>query len=305
MSPELKSKSEVKPLSISENPPMTTFVMYFNQLLRRALKRPAVSEPADETSALSNELGEYESESVQKTLDPNFVHPKILEARQIQDRIIQERFQGQSLRIADIGCGDGYHGETFGSDSELYHGFEISSEMASKTRKRWQDQGFDHSQVFEGDAGRVDLPSNFYDVAWSLYFTSGNFREEFKNLKQYDDAYLDKNPAFVRIVNNFYKALRPGGKLFLTVYKDKPETEAAQREFYKMTGQTVVTPLGSRFVATKENFWSVRWTEQSMLSNLAECGIKPEQVQFNDLNEVSWLVEITRPVQLESLKEAA
>ncbi|MCK5609945.1 class I SAM-dependent methyltransferase [Candidatus Pacearchaeota archaeon] len=241
-----------------------------------------------------NELGEYESKSVQRTLDNSYVPESILEARLVQDRIIRERFEGKALRIADIGCGDGYHGEVFAPDCVSYHGFEISSEMAEKTRQRWQESGLNNTEVTHGDASKIELKPNSYDVAWSLYFTSGNFREEFDDISKYNDAYLDQNPAFIGIVSNFYRALRFGGRLFLTVYKDRPETEEAQRTFYKKTGQTVVTPKGSRFVATKENFWSVRWTEESMLSNLAACGIQPEQVKFNDLNDISWLVEVTK-----------
>ena len=47
-------------------------------------------------------------------------------------------------------------------------------------------------------------------------------------------------------------------------------------------------------MATEENFWSVRWTKESMLSNLRAFGIEPEQVVFNDLNEIAWLVEVTK-----------
>jgi SAM-dependent methyltransferase len=242
----------------------------------------------------SNELGEYEAKSVQKTLDNSYVPKPILEARKVQDKFIKNRFKGKKIAIADIGCGDGYHGEIFGPECILYHGFEISSEMAKKTRRKWKNQGLKNTQVIKGDAGGVKLKESAYDVAWSLYFTSGNFREEFDDIRCYDDAYLDKNPAFIKIVSNFYNALKPGGKLFLTVYKDKPKTEKTQRTFYKKTGQTVITPLGSRFVATKENFWSVRFTRESMLKNLSQCGVKPAQVKFNDLNEISWLVEITK-----------
>lgn len=273
---------------------MSTLVLYFNHLVQRLLGQEEVIS-LDVNPQHANKHGEYEADSVQKTLDDKYVHPRILDARKTQDQIIKERFGGKKLAIADIGCGDGYHGEEFAPDCELYHGFEISSEMANKTRNRWKGQGLENTAVFEGDASRVELKPNTYDVAWSLYFTSGNFREEFDDLRNYDDSYLDKNPAFIGIVGNFYNALKPGGKMFLTVYKDKSETEDAQRTFYETTGQEVVTPLGSRFVATKENFWSVRWTERSMLSNLTECGIDSNQVKFNDLNEVSWLVEITKP----------
>lgn len=284
LAPKLKENFS---LPNNNDSPMTTLAIYINQLLRRLLE-------GSQEQVLKNELGEYEDESVQKTLVDSYVPAPILQARKTQDKIIIERFKGKKLNIADIGCGDGYHGEIFAPDAVCYHGYEISSEMANKTRERWKTNGLNNAEVFQGDAGSMALESDKYDIAWSLYFTSGNFRDEFDDIRKYDDAYLDKNPKFIKIISNFYKALKTGGKIFLTVYKDCPKTEAAQRKFYKDTGQTVITPLGSRFVATKENFWSVRWTERSMLSNLNECGIKPEQVVFNDLNEVSWLVEITK-----------
>jgi len=265
---------------------MSTLTIYINNLIQRLLK------PANDVQ--KNELGEYEAESVQKTLIDSYVPAPILEARKVQDKIVTERFRGKKLAIADIGCGDGYHGEIFAPDAELYHGFEISSAMARQTSERWAENGLDNAKVFHGDAAQINLEPNTYDVAWSLYFTPGNFREEFDDIRKYDDEYLDANPQFIKIIGNFYNALKPGGKIFLCVYKDSPKTEALQRKFYKDTGQEVITPLGSRFVATKENFWSVRWTKRSMLSNLAECGIKPEQIIFNDLNGISWLVEIVK-----------
>jgi len=254
--------------------------------------KKSLNSPEDISPNTGSRLGEYRSESVQRTLDNRYVHPDIVEARLNQDYMIRERFEGMPLAFADIGCGNGYHGEIFGPASTLYHGYEISPAMAEQSRGKWQN--LPNAKVFEGDASKVELTPDMYDVVWSLYFTSGNFREEFDDLNLYTDAYLDKNPAFINIVRNFYSALKPSGKFFLTVYIDKPETEAAQRKFYEMTGQKVVTPLGSRFVATEESFWSVRWTKESMLSNLAACGVREDQVQFNELNDIAWLVEITK-----------
>jgi len=56
----------------------------------------------------------------------------------------------------------------------------------------------------------------------------------------------------------------------------------------------MVTPAGPGFAATAEGFWSARWTEDSLLSNLSASGISPEDVVFNDLNQISWLVEIKK-----------
>ena len=82
--------------------------------------------------------------------------------------------------------------------------------------------------------------------------------------------------------------------MFLTIYKDVPDAEAAQIEFYEHTNQHVVTRRGSRFVATAEHFWSARWTRESLSSNLIACGISERDVICHDLNHIAWLVEIKK-----------
>lgn len=82
--------------------------------------------------------------------------------------------------------------------------------------------------------------------------------------------------------------------MFLTVYKDVPEAEASQIDFYEHTNQHVVTPRGTRFVATAENFWSARWTKESLSSNLKACAIAENDVMFHDLNHIAWLVELKK-----------
>ena len=237
-------------------------------------------------------LRESEDKAVTNTLLSSYCPPAIKEARETQDEMLTERFRGHRLAIADVGCGDGYHGSIFGPTSVLYHGFEIVPELAAKTRERWRRDGLTQAQVFEGDAAKMQLQSASYDLVLCLYFTPGNFREKSADLSMYTDDYLDRNPGFIGIFSRFYHALKPGGAMFLTVYKDVPEAEAAQIDFYEHTGQHVVTPPGSRFVATAENFWSARWTRDSMLSNLAAFGVVPDQVVFDDLNEIAWLVEV-------------
>ena len=102
LAPKLKENFSLP--NNNNDSPMTTLALYINNVLRRLLE-------GSKEEALKNELGEYEDESVQKTLDNAYVPKPILEARQLQDAIIAERFKGKKLSIADIGCGDGYHGE--------------------------------------------------------------------------------------------------------------------------------------------------------------------------------------------------
>lgn len=245
----------------------------------------------------TDDLRRSEDSAMQKTLLSSYSPPLIKEARERQDELLIDRFKGRSLRIADLGCGDGYHGSIFAPSSQVYHGFEIAPEIAAIAEDRWRTEGLTQAKIFVGDAAQAALPAEFFDLVFCLYFTPGNFRDKSEDLGLYTDAYLDRNPGFIRVMSKFYDALRIGGQMFLTAYKDVPEAEAAQHDFYVHTGQHVVTPKGSRFVATAENFWSARWTEASMLSNLDAFGVSPEQVVFHDLNQIAWLVEITRNQQ--------
>jgi ubiquinone/menaquinone biosynthesis C-methylase UbiE len=243
---------------------------------------------------MGNSLRESEDRAVLNALESSYCPEPIKEARERQDEILIERFRGYPYAIADIGCGTGYHGSIFAPTCRLYHGFEISTHIGKIAQERWRKEGLNNTELYLGDATQVKLLDNFYDIVWCLYFTPGNFREPSTDLSLYTDAYLNRNPSFIAIFSNFYRSLKPGGLMFLTIYKDVPEAEAAQIDFYEHTDQRVVTPRGGRFVATAENFWSARWTEESLLSNLKACGIAEADVMFHDLNHIAWLVEISK-----------
>lgn len=245
---------------------------------------------------MSNISLESENEAVKRTLESSYCPEPIRQARERQDKLLTERLRHGPYKIADIGCGNGYPAVMLAPVALLYHGFEISPAIAETARALWQKENIDNAQVFVGDAAEIKLEPEFYDVVLCLYFTAGNIRDKSDDLNLYSDAYLDRNPQFIRVVSRFYQAMKSGGSMFLTIYKDVPEAEAAQFDFYKNTGQHVVTLPGLRFVATAEGFWSVRWTQQSMLSNLGACGISTNDVVFNDLNAIAWLVEIKKQV---------
>lgn len=243
---------------------------------------------------MSDSLRESEARATLKSLESSYCPAPIKEARERQDEILIERFRGHPYAIADIGCGTGYHASIFAPTCRLYHGFELSTNIAKIAQERWRKEGLNNTELFLGDATQTKLQENFYDLVFCLYFTPGNFREPSTDLSLYTDAYLDRNPSFIAIFSKFYESLKPGGLMFLTIYKDVPEAEEAQIDFYEHTDQHVVTPRGARFVATAENFWSARWTKDSLLSNLKACEIAERDVMFRDLNHIAWLVEIRK-----------
>ena len=243
---------------------------------------------------MNNSSRDSEDRAVLKSLESDYCPEAIKDARERQDKILTERFLGQPYTIADIGCGTGYHGSLFAPTCRLYHGFEISADIAHIAQQRWRQEGHKNIELFLGDVTEAKPQNTFYDLVFCLYFTPGNFREPSEDLSFYTDVYLDRNPSFIAIFSQFYQSLKPGGLMFLTVYKDVLEAEDAQIDFYKHTGQHVITPRGSRFVATAEHFWSARWTQKSLLSNLNECQIAESDILFHNLNHIAWLVEIKR-----------
>ena len=237
---------------------------------------------------------EYEHKAVQSTLLSNYCPEPIQEARERQDEILIKRYRGGVHSYADLGCGDGYHGSIFAPGARAYHGFEISVEMAQMARQRWKKEKLDNAAIFEGDLSAATTEDEFYDLVFCLYFTPGNFRDRFEDLSLYTDANLDDNPAFQLIIRKFYRALKANGRMYLTIYKDVPEAAGCQMDFYQKTGQHVITDTNPRFIATREGFWSVRWTRESMLSNLKGCDISAGSVTFHGLNAIAWLVEIAK-----------
>ena len=166
---------------------------------------------------------ESENEALQRTIESSYCPAPIREARQRQDRILGQQLRQGPYNIADIGCGNGYHAVLLAPVARLYHGFEISPLMAEAARELWRNARPDNARIFVGDAAQAAVEEAFYDVILCLYFTAGNIRDKSDDLSLYGDAYLDRNPRFIDVISRFYRALKAGGSMFLTLYKDVPE----------------------------------------------------------------------------------
>ena len=213
---------------------------------------------------------ESEADALRRNLMSSYSPAAVRQAR--QDDLLLQRLGNGSYLMADIGCGDGYHAVLLAAAASAYHGFEVSPIMATAACELWRRKGIAHATVIVGDAAVAVLPNVLYDIVLCLYFTPGNIRDRSADLGLYSDAYLDRNPRFIRVLSRFHRAMKAGGRMFLTLHKDVPEAESAQVDLYESTGQHVVTAPGSRFAATSEGFWSARWTRDSLVSNLDGCG---------------------------------
>ena len=100
---------------------------------------------------------ETEAAVTLKALQSDYCPSLIQQARTRQDALLKQRYRGQRLRIADIGCGEGPHGSMFAADCEAYHGFEISPMIARVAEKRWRSEGLSNATLFVGDVAQAKL----------------------------------------------------------------------------------------------------------------------------------------------------
>jgi SAM-dependent methyltransferase len=239
-------------------------------------------------------LREYQNEVVQKTLKPvHYPYPPLLQEAIDREYEMLDSLDWNGKVVLDVGCGEGRHGLRYGPCCSRYIGIDISEDMLDITRKNWQEAGLVNTDLLLGDADKIKFESESIDRVMSLFFTPGNFRKDNFDVSDYSlEQDINRNPKFKAIVSNLYQALKPGGDLLLTVYKDREETREMQKSYYSFVGMHVNSKDTDPFVSTVEGFWSVRWTEERMLSILGQIGIAESQVRFIELNDISWMVQI-------------
>lgn len=134
-----------------------------------------------------------------------------------------------------------------------------------------------------------------YDLVITTWFTAGNFYpdnfsfENYKNSVQRLD--LSKNEKFDTIFSAAYNLLNPGGELVLgACYLDNESTRQKQEESYNKMGMTVITDAEDTFTATKEGFWSQRFTKEKLYNYLHFAA--PEKIIITPLDTYNYAMQV-------------
>ena len=134
-----------------------------------------------------------------------------------------------------------------------------------------------------------------YDLVITTWFTAGNFYpdnfsfENYKNSGQRLD--LSKNEKFDTIFSAAYNLLNPGGELVLgACYLDNESTRQKQEESYNKMGMTVITDAQDTFTATKEGFWSQRFTKEKLYNYLHFAA--PEKIIITPLDTYNYAMQV-------------
>ena len=166
---------------------------------------------------------------------------------------------------------------------------EISNEEI--IRLKISDKVFAHFL----DATDLNKWEKKYDMVITTWFTAGNFYPDDFPFQSYQGSGkrfdLSTNEKFSAIMKNAYNLLTPDGELVIgACYKDNDATRLKQEESYRKMGMTVITDEHDSFTATKDQFWSQRFTKDKLFNYLSF--IPREKFQFTSLDTYDYAMQV-------------
>ena len=145
------------------------------------------------------------------------------------------------------------------------------------------------------DATKLDDWKKKHDMVITTWFTAGNFYPEDFPFDCYKDSVkkldLSTNKKFTSIFKNAYGLLNPGGEIvFGACYIDNDATRKKQEESYLKMGMKIITDKEDSFTATKEGFWSQRFTKEKLFSYLSF--VDPGKISFTPLDTYNYSMQV-------------
>lgn len=129
----------------------------------------------------------------------------------------------------------------------------------------------DKVRVEKLDAVNIEKLGKKFDFIITTWFTGGNFFPYDFSFEVNKDGIVKNKPdlsinqKFRDIFQKAYSLLNPNGEIILgSIYRDTDKTRIRQESFYKKSGMTIITEPSDSFVATKEGFWSQRFTQEKV-----------------------------------------
>lgn len=224
--------------------------------------------------------------TVQKSFDLNFVSEHLIQAQWAEfielKKVITELAIAKNapISILDIGIGNARIPMHLCGVKEIwdmittYDGTDNAQacvDISNQNIIKYNIQNKATAFLFEATA--LSTLQKKYDLVICTWFTPGNFYPDnfcfdtYKNAEEILD--LTKNEKFDTVFYSAYNLLNEGGVLLLgACYIDNESTRQKQEESYNKMGMTVITSNEDTFTATKEGFWSQRFTKEKLYSYL-------------------------------------
>lgn len=251
----------------------------------------------------------YDNEQiVRASFDLNYVSEYLIQAQwaefvELKKAIheISER-TGRQLSILDIGIGNGRVPRHLSAIHEIwnrihaYVGTDNARACIRISNEMIAELGIgDKITAIHMDATELDKQGRKYDAVIATWFTAGNFFPDDFSFDGYtyseEKCGLSVNPKFSKIFMSAYELLNNGGEIIIgSCYKDNEATRLKQEEAYRKMGMTVITGKQETFTATKEGFWSQRFSKEKIFAYLPF--IPKENFRFIDLDTYDYAVQV-------------
>ena len=188
----------------------------------------------------------------------------------------QSALQQKPISILDLGIGDARVARHLSGIPEIwdmienYDGLDNAQACVDLSNKNIAALHIDDkAHAYLHDATQLDTWNKKYHLIITTWFTPGNFYPDdfpFDTYKEKNERLdLARNEKFEKVFLNAYQMLYTGGEIVLgSCYIDKDENRKKQESFYERLGMHLITDAGDSFTATKERFWSQRFTREKL-----------------------------------------
>ena len=201
--------------------------------------------------------------------------------------------------ILDIGIGDARIVRLIVARPALwekvgsYHGVDVAQNCIDISEKTIAELGVgDKVSAQLLDAMNLDCLKRKFDLIISTWFTVGNFYPTNFDFASFKPGYdMTTNDKFTTIFRKAYALLKPGGEIVIgSMYIDNDDTRKKQEESYRNFGWTVITDERDCFTATKDGWWSQRFTKQRLYDYLDF--IPRERISFTPLDAYDYAMMV-------------
>jgi hypothetical protein len=203
------------------------------------------------------------------------------------------------LKMLDIGIGDARILKHLVGIKEIwdliehYEGIDIAQNCVDISKNVIKDLKVEKkASVQLLDATKLNILNKKYDLIISTWFTVGNFYPfdfDFKKFKPGHD--MPTNDKFTMILKQSYELLNPNGELIIgSMYIDNEATRKKQEDSYRDFGWTVITDERDCFTATKDGWWSQRFTKQRVYDYLSF--IPKDKISFIPLDTYDYAMMV-------------
>jgi SAM-dependent methyltransferase len=195
-------------------------------------------------------------------------------------KVISELYEkkGKKLTVLDIGIGDArVPKHLFGIKEiwdaiEHYDGIDVAQNCIDISTKVIKDLGIGNKlNIKLLDATNLKDLKKKYDLIISTWFTAGNFYPSNFPFNNFSPGYnMSRNDKFEMIFRQAYEILNPDGEIIIgSMYIDNEKTRKKQEYCYKYFDWEIITDDRDCFTATKDGWWSQRFTKQRVYDYLS------------------------------------